>query len=158
MSSDREYSRGEWLIPSTLGMKIIPTGAGPFGMLAGGQGADLNLDGPREAYVVLGVPNHKPDPWVWMYFDKQTGVLLRRAEAGTGEKPVPPGDNPRITDFIQYRAVGDGTRSAFQFVTIGAGAARVRGIHTSIVDNGPVDDKVFIKPKTVLRFDKGLGS
>jgi hypothetical protein len=138
--------------------KIIPTAPGPFGALAGGVGPDLDLSGPREAYLVLGVPNHKPDPWVWMYFDKQSGVLLRRAEAGTGEKPNPPGDNPRITDFIQYRAVGDGTKAAFQFVTIGAGAARVRGIHISIVDNAPIDDKVFLKPKNVLRFDKGLGS
>jgi hypothetical protein len=153
---DRARARSHYQSLAVKGIhKIIPVDAGSFGILAGGRGPELALTGARDAYLVLGVPARKPDPFVWMYFDTQTGVLLRRAEAGTGATPVPPGDNPRTTDFIQYRAVGNGTRASFQFVTV-AGANRVRGIHMSIVDNDPVDDKVFIKPKNALRFDKGL--
>jgi hypothetical protein len=93
---------------------------------------------------------------VWLYFDVQTGFLLRRADAGEGDKTIPAGDSPRITDFIQYREVGDGTRMPFQFVTIGPSAARVRGVHINVTDNAPVDDKVFIKPRVGSREDKGL--
>lgn len=133
--------------------KIVPADAGHFGELAGGQGSDLFGPGARETYLVLGVPSGD-DQKVWLYFDTQTGVLLRRTDAGTGAAPTPAGDPPRITDFIQYRNVGDGTRMPFQFVTVGEN--RVRGIHISVVDNEPIDDKVFIKPKVANRPDKGL--
>jgi hypothetical protein len=136
-------------------VKLVPTAPGPWGELAGGQGPDLVPPGPRDTYLVLSVPARKPDPFAWLYFDVETGALLRRAEAGNGATPVPPGDNPRITDFIQYRAVGNGTRAPFQFVTIGADS-RVRGIHLRIVDNEPIADSMFAKPKNVNREDKGL--
>jgi hypothetical protein len=136
-------------------VKIVPTGAGPFGGLAGGEGKDLDMGGARDTYLVLGTPLKKPDPFVWLYFDTQTGFLLRRADAGTGAAPAAAGDNPRITDFIQYRAVGDGTKAPFQFVTIGKDS-RTRGVHVSIVDNQPVEDSVFLKPKVATKKDKGL--
>lgn len=135
--------------------KIVPTAPSPLGELAGGKGADLVPAGARDVYLVLGVPAGK-DSLVWLYFDTQTGFLLRRADAGEGPTPVPAGDSPRITDFIQYREVGDGTRMPFQFVTIGPNAARVRGIHISVTDNAPIDDKAFIKPRVPSRQDKGL--
>lgn len=154
---DRARMRSHYASLDTKALTtLVPTAAGPFGPLAGGEGGDLDLNGVRQVYLVLAAPNHKPDPFAWLFFDKQTGVLLRRAEAGTGASPTPPGDSPRYTDFIQYRAVGDGTRSSFQFVTVGAGAARVRGIHTKIVDNAPLDDNLFARPKNALRFDKGF--
>ena len=68
---------------------------------------------------------------------------------------MPPGDSPRVTDFLQYRDVGDGTRMPFQFVTFG-GPNRTRGVHVEVIDNAPIDDTVFIKPKVGSRQDKGL--
>ena len=134
---------------------IVPTEPGPFGQLAGGKGPDLVPPGARDAYLVLGIPAGKDSP-VWLYFDTQTGLLLRRAFAGEGPTPVPAGSPPRITDFIQYREVGDGTRMPFQFVTIGPNAARVRGVHYSVVDSAPIDDEVFVRPRVASRQDKGL--
>jgi hypothetical protein len=136
-------------------LKLAPTAAGPYGEIAGGQGPDLVPAGLRDVYLVLSVPARKPDPFAWLYFDVQTGALLRRGEAGNGSSPVAAGDSQRLTDFIQYRNVGDGTRAPFQFVTIDDNA-RVRGIHLSIVDNERLDDSVFSKPKNVRRKDKGL--
>jgi hypothetical protein len=136
-------------------IKLAPTAPGPYGELAGGQGPELVPAGLRDVYLVLSVPVRKSDPFAWLYFDVQTGALLRRGEAGTGPMPVQPGDSPRFTDFIQYRAVGDGTRSPFQFVTIDKDT-RVRGIHLSIVDNAPLDDSTFARPKNVRQKDKGL--
>jgi hypothetical protein len=134
--------------------KIVPTAAEAFGALAGGKGNDLVPAGARDTYLVLGVPAGN-DPFVWLYFDVQTGFLLRRGETGNGPTPVPPGDSPRVTDFIQYREVGDGTRMPFQFVTFGGGS-RTRGVHVEVIDNAPIDDKVFVKPKVASRQDKGL--
>jgi hypothetical protein len=153
---ERERMRSHYSsVDVKLETKLVPTEPGPNGVLAGG-GKELNLSGVRDVYVVLATPNHKPDPFVWLYFDKATGALLRRAEAGAGAAPIAMGDATRYTDFIQYRAVGDGTVSPFQFITVGAGAARVRGIHFSIVDNTPMDDKLLARPKNAMRFDKGL--
>jgi hypothetical protein len=136
-------------------VKIAPTAPGPYGELAGGQGPELVPQGLRDVYLALSVPARKSDPFAWLYFDVQTGALLRRGEAGTGAMPVAPGDSPRLTDFIQYRNVGDGTRAPFQFVTIDENA-RVRGIHLSIVDNEAIDDSAFARPRNVRRQDKGL--
>jgi hypothetical protein len=135
--------------------KIVPTEPSAHGQLAGGKGPDLVPAGARDTYLVLGIPAGK-DEASWLYFDTQTGFLLRRAFAGEGPTPIPAGGPPRITDFIQYREVGDGTRMPFQFVTIGPNATRVRGIHYDVVDNAPIDDKVFLKPKVGSRPDKGL--
>jgi hypothetical protein len=134
--------------------KIVPTEVGAFGELAGGKGADLVPAGARDTYLVYGVPAGKDAP-VWLFFDVQTGLLLRRGETGEGSTPVPPGDSPRVTDFLQYRDVGDGTKMPFQFVTFG-GPNRTRGVHVEVTDNAPIDDKVFIKPKVGSRQDKGL--
>jgi hypothetical protein len=140
-------------------LKIVPADPSSLGELAGGKGRDLIPPGPRQVYLVLSTPAHSTDPYVWLYFDTQTGALLRRAEAGKGPTPVPPGLNPRFTDFIQYRDVGDGTRATFQFVSTAAGGHQQRGVHTSILDNDPktpMPDELFILPKNVNREDKGL--
>ena len=134
--------------------KIVPTEVGAFGELAGGKGPDLVPAGARDTYMVFGVPAGKDAP-VWLFFDVQTGLLLRRGETGEGPTPAPPGDSPRVTDFLQYREVGNGTRMPFQFVTFG-GPNRTRGVHVEVIDNAPIDDKVFIKPKVGSRQDKGL--
>jgi hypothetical protein len=139
--------------------KIVPADPSSLGELAGGKGRDLIPPGPRQVYLVLSTPARSTDPYVWLYFDTQTGALLRRAEAGKGPVPVAPGTNPRFTDFIQYREVGDGTRATFQFVSTAAGGHQQRGVHTSIVDNDPntpMPDGLFTLPKNVNREDKGL--
>lgn len=136
-------------------LKIVPADPTSLGGLAGGHGHDLIPAGPRQVYLVLAVPARSGDPFVWLYFDAKTGALLRRAEAGNGAAPVPPGENPRYTDFIQYRDVGDGTRAPFQFVSTSPNSL-VRGIDVSIIDNQPVNDDIFLRPKDVRREDKGF--
>ena len=134
---------------------IVPVDAGPGGALAGGRGGDILPPGPRQAYLVLSSPKRPSDDFVWLYFDVQTGALLRRAEAGKGPAPVQAGMTARYTDFLQYRDIGDGVRAPFQFVTIAPNAEQ-RGIQTSIIDNAPVTDEAFQRPKDVRREDKGL--
>jgi hypothetical protein len=136
-------------------LPIVPMDPGSWGALAGGNGRDLIPAGARQAYLVLSVPARSGDNYAWLYFDVETGALLRRAEAGSGASPDAAGSNPRVTDFIQYRDVGDGTRAPFQFVTYGANS-QVRGVHVSITDNETIGDDVFVRPKDVRRQDKGL--
>ena len=135
--------------------QIVQAEPGRFGALAGGEGPELVGPSPREVYLTLGVPARQGDMFQWLHFDTETGLLLRRADAGTGATPIPAGDTTRIVDFIQYRAVGNGTVMPFQFVTQTPNT-RVRGIHTAIEDNAPIDDSTFVKPKSATRQDKGL--
>jgi hypothetical protein len=149
----RNYQRFE-----LKGMKtIFQPAAMPVGALAGGKGADIVPAGTaRETYLVLGAP-HKGDGWHWLYFDTQTGLLLRMTDAGEGSAPIPAGNTARIVDFLQFRQVGNGTIAPFQFVNQGP-ETRVRGVHVDMQDNVPMDDKMFVKPPNSLREDKGLGS
>jgi hypothetical protein len=138
-------------------LKIVPADPSSVGGLAGGKGRDLIPPGPRQAYLVLATPARSTDDYVWLYFDTETGALLRRADAGKGPTPVAPGTSPRFTDFIQYREVGDGTRATFQFVSTAAGGSQQRGVHTSIVDNDaktPMPDELFNRPYDVNNMDK----
>lgn len=134
---------------------IVPAAPGAYGALAGGVGHDVIAAGPRATWLVLSVPARPTDSYAWLYFDVATGALLRRAEAGRGPVPILAGLNTRFTDFIQYRAVGDGTRAPFQFVSFSPNAQQ-RAVHTSIKDNLPLADSTFARPKDVRRKDKGL--
>lgn len=136
-------------------IKIVPEGPGAAGDLAGGRGGDLVPPGPRSAYLVLSVPVRPSDSYTWLYFDTATGALLRREDAGKGPKASQPGLSARHTDFIQYRDVGDGTRSPFQFVSVEPDSV-VRGVAESIVDNQTIADEKFVRPIDVRRQDKGL--
>ncbi|HUO21813.1 MAG TPA: hypothetical protein VMU59_04790 [Caulobacteraceae bacterium] len=135
--------------------RIIPESPGAAGALAGGRGGDLVPDGPRQAYLVLSSPLRPNDIYMWLYFDTETGALLRREEAGKGPAPTPPGLNTRHTDFVQYREVGDGTRAPFQFISIEPNT-EVHGVEVRIVDNDPIGDDQFVRPNDVHRQDKGL--
>jgi len=138
-------------------LKIVPADPSSVGGLAGGKGRDLIPPGPRQVYLVLSTPARSTDDYDWLYFDTETGALLRRADAGKGPKPITPGVTPRFTDFIQYREVGDGTRATFQFVSTAAGGSQQRGVHTSIVDNDPktpMPDDLFNRPYDVNNEDK----
>lgn len=149
----RNYERFE-----VKGMKtIFQPAALPVGAIAGGKGADIVPAGSaRETYLVLGVP-HKGDGWHWLYFDTQTGLLLRFTDAGEGATPAAAGNTQRIVDVLQYRQVGNGTIAPFQFVNQGP-ETRVRGVHIRMEDNVPMDDAIFLKPKNSLREDKGFSS
>jgi len=152
--------------------KIFQPPAGPIGEMAAGKGPDVVPDyRAREAYLLLSVPIDGND-YEWLYFDTQTGVLLRLAGAAIprGEQPfiyagegdangrfTAAGFTSRVTDMLQYRKVGDGTIMPFQFVDQGP-ETRVRGVTVNVVDNASLDDGVFIKPKNAFRGDKGFGA
>ncbi len=150
---------------------IFQPASGPVGDVAGGQGPDIVPSGEaRETYLLLGVPAKAGDDYEWLYFDTKTGLLLRFASAGNNPNwPNSPltnstgpatltaaGNSPRIVDLLQYRKVGDGTVAPFQFVNQGP-ETRVRGVILKMVDNAPVKDRVFTRPKNTLKADKGLG-
>lgn len=134
-------------------IQMVPYQLGPGAALAGGKGGDLFLPGPRQAYLVLSVPARSTDQYAWLYFDVQSGALLRRADAGNGPVPIEPGMTHESTDFLQYRDIGDGTRAPFQYVT--SGPRENRGVFTSVVDNTPIVDEDLRRPKDTLREDKG---
>jgi hypothetical protein len=152
--------------------KIFQPAAGPIGEMASGKGPDIIPDyRAREAYLLLSIPNEGND-YEWLYFDTQTGLLLRlgganipRGEqafiyAGEGDangKFTAAGFTSRVTDFLQYRKVGDGTIMPFQFVDQSA-ETRVRGVTVNAVDNAPLEDSVFTKPKNAFRGDRGFGT
>ena len=152
--------------------KIFQPAALPVGEVAGGQGPDIIPAGSaRDTYLLLGVPAKASDDYQWLYFDTKTGLLLRFASAGNNpnwpnppladsagpKKLSPAGDSPRIVDLIQYRQVGDGTVMPFQFVNQGP-ETRVRGVISNVLENVPVADSVFTRPKNSLKSDKGFGS
>jgi hypothetical protein len=130
-------------------LKIVQPPVSAYGALAGGIGKDLVGTGPRDAYLVLAVAAREGDDGAWLIFDKETGALLRR-QHDDDQMPGPPSQNTRFTSFLQYREVGDGTVAPFQFETQASNAI-VRGVHTKIEDNTPVDDKVFARPKSALK-------
>jgi hypothetical protein len=137
-------------------MKIVTPEASVYGALAGGTAPDLVPSGQiRDAYLVAATPTRQGDNAAWLMFDKESGALIRRMHDGSPDLKAP-GENRIFTSYVQYRAVGDGTRMPFQFITQNPNGSRVRGIHTKVEDNAPIDDKTFIKPKNALRDDKGL--
>jgi hypothetical protein len=152
--------------------KIYQPPASAVGEMAGGQGPDIIPAGEaRDTYLLLGVPAAPQDDYTWLYFDTRTGLLLRFASGGNNPNwPNSPLDNssnptqlaaagnsPRIVDLLNYRKVGDGTVAPFQFVNQGP-ETRVRGLIMTMVENSPVEDTVFLRPKNSLRSDKGLGT
>ena len=153
--------------------KIFRPPAGPVGEMAGGVGPDLLPDDrARDAYLVLTRAKDGSDT-AWLYFDAETGLLLRYSNAALprGEQPfihggydgevpgthVAAGFGSRAVDFLQYRRVGDGTIMPFQFVTQ-TPITRVRGVTVTVVDNAPIPDSVFLKVKNAFRGDRGFGA
>lgn len=151
--------------------KIFQPTASAVGEMAGGEGPDIIPAGQaRDTYLLLAVPAKAGDDYQWLYFDTKTGLLLRFASAGDNPnwpnsplagtpdatKLATAGNTARIVDLIQYRKVGDGTVEPFQFVNQGPDT-RVRGVTVNVLENAPVDDRVFLRPKNSLRSDKGFG-
>jgi hypothetical protein len=99
----------------------------------------------RDAYLVVGIPQgDKPES---LYFDTQTGLLLRKQTV----LPTPIGDSPYQMDFDDYRDTGSGVK--FPFVihmspsnprTELAPEATLRV--SAVKDNAPIEDSKFAKP------------
>jgi hypothetical protein len=99
----------------------------------------------RDAYLVVGVP--QGDTPESLYFDTQTGLLLRKRTV----LQTPVGDSPFQTDFEDYRDTGSGVK--FPFVmhmspanprTELAPTATLRV--TKVEDNAPIENARFAKP------------
>jgi outer membrane lipoprotein-sorting protein len=99
----------------------------------------------RDAYLVVGVPQgDKPES---LYFDTQTGLLLRKQTV----LPTPIGDSPFQMDFEDYRDTGSGVKIPFVIHmnpanprTELAPTATLR--ITKVEDNTAIDDAKFVKP------------
>jgi hypothetical protein len=99
----------------------------------------------RDAYLVVGVPQGEPPES--LYFDTQTGLLLRKQTILT----TPIGGSPFQTDFDDYRDTGSGVKVPFLIHMNPATArtelapeARLRV--TTVEDNKVIDDAKFAKP------------
>src|SRR5947207_8861896 len=99
----------------------------------------------RDAYLVVGIPRgDKPES---LYFDTQTGLLLRKQTV----LPTPIGDSPYQVDFDDYRDTGSGVKFPFLIQmnpsnprTELAPSATLRV--TKVQDNAPIEDSKFVKP------------
>jgi len=99
----------------------------------------------RDAYVVFGRP--QGDSPERLYFDTQTGLLLRRARV----LPTPLGNIPLNTDYADYRDTGSGVKFPYLITmdpanadTVLTAVATMRV--TKVQDNAPVDNSKFAKP------------
>ena len=120
----------------------------------GATGLDLNLKSrytrfavrrtekveARDAYVVFGFKQQAGAPADWLYFDTQTGLLLRLVEFNAS----PLGNDPTYTDYHDYRKVG-GVKYPFNIERYTMAA--FTSISTQKVqDNVPMDASKFAKP------------
>jgi len=94
----------------------------------------------RDAYLVVGMPaGDLPEQ---LYFDKETGLLVRKGTA----TPTAFGDYAVQTDFEDYRDVG-GVKYPYVVRTIGVSPADSTTTYVERVENNPaVDNVTFVKP------------
>jgi len=94
--------------------------------------------GDKEAYVLLGITPGQPP--VRLYFDKDSGLLLRQLRF----VETPLGRNPTRIDYADYRDA-DGVKIPYQWTV-----ARPGGRFTIQIDqvqsNVPIDDSKFAQP------------
>jgi photosynthetic reaction center cytochrome c subunit len=99
----------------------------------------------RDAYLVVGVPQgDKPES---LYFDTQTGLLLRKQTV----LPTPIGDSPFQMDFEDYRDTGSGVKIPFVIHMNPANprtelAPNATLRITKVEDNTAIDNAKFVKP------------
>ena len=99
----------------------------------------------RDAYLVVGVPQgDKPES---LYFDTQTGLLLRKQTV----LPTPIGDSPFQMDFEDYRDTGSGVKVPFVIHMNPANARTELAPNatlrvTKVEDNVAIDNAKFAKP------------
>lgn len=103
--------------------------------------------GDHDAYMVVGQREGKTP--LRLYFDEQTGLLVRLVRFG--ETPL--GRLPTQIDYADYREV-DGVKIPFRWTL-----ARPSGLFTiqvsEVKDNVPVDDAKFAKPPAPPMGEKG---
>jgi photosynthetic reaction center cytochrome c subunit len=94
----------------------------------------------RDAYVVYAFKQAGAPP-DWLYFDTQTGLLLRLVEFNA----TPLGNDPTYTDYHDYRNVGGGLKYPFQVDRYGMAAFTTISVQ-KVQNNAPVDSSKFSKP------------
>ena len=99
----------------------------------------------RDAYVVVGRP--QGDSPERLYFDTQTGLLLRRSSA----LPTPLGNIPLDVNYADYRDTGNGAKFPYLITMDPANGDTVLTVSTTIrvtkvQDNAPIDNSKFAKP------------
>jgi photosynthetic reaction center cytochrome c subunit len=94
--------------------------------------------GEQSAYVVFALRQGQPP--VQLYFDQQSGLLLR--ELRYAESPL--GLNPTQIDYADYRDV-DGVKTPFRW-TIARPGGRFTIQLEQVKQNVPIDDAKFVKP------------
>lgn len=99
--------------------------------------SEEKIDG-REAYLVRGVEEGRPP--LQLYFDKQTGLLLRLVRYAQS----PLGLNPTQIDYADYREA-DGVKVPFRW-TMSRAANRFTIQVEQMQQNVPVDDAKFTAP------------
>jgi len=104
------------------------------------------VDG-RDAYVVIGTP--QGDTPERLYFDTQTGLLLRKWAV----LPTPVGNSPSEVSHGDYRDTGSGVKFPYLITLYPANArselattATIRV--TKVQDNAPIDASKFAKPES----------
>ena len=99
----------------------------------------------HDAYVVVGVP--QGDSSEWLYFDTQSGLLLRKVTV----LPTPAGNSPFQTDFDDYRDTGSGVKFPF-LIQMNPATPRTELAPnatlrvTKVQDNASIEDSRFAKP------------
>jgi photosynthetic reaction center cytochrome c subunit len=94
--------------------------------------------GDKEAWVLLGITPGQPP--VKLYFDKDTGLLLRQVRYA--ETPV--GRYPTQVDYADFREA-DGIKIPFRWTIARPGNAFTIQV-SEVQQNVPVDDSKFAKP------------
>jgi photosynthetic reaction center cytochrome c subunit len=97
------------------------------------------IDG-KDAVVVFGFKQAGAPP-DWLYFDTQSGLLLRLAEFN----PTALGNDPTYTDYSDYRDVGGGLKYPFEVDRYGMAAFTTIKVQ-KVQNNAPVDSSKFNKP------------
>jgi hypothetical protein len=101
----------------------------------------------HDAYMVVGVP--QGDTAEWLYFDTQSGLLLRKVTV----LPTPAGNSPYQVDFDDYRDTGSGVKFPF-LIQMNPATPRTELAPnatlrvTKVQDNAPIEDSKFAKPAT----------
>jgi len=100
----------------------------------------------RDAYVVIATP--QGDLPERLYFDTQTGLLVRKETA----LPTPLGNNPTQVNYEDYRDTGSGVKFPYLITIYPANEDSVPAtnatIHvTKVQDNAPLDNTKFAKPE-----------
>jgi hypothetical protein len=105
-------------------------------------------DVKRDTWLMEGYVTAEDVP-EYMYFDVETGFLLRRLNGN----PTIFGPNYQQIDFSDYRDVGTGTMVPFLHINQHYDE-RSRETVLLVTDNVPIDDSVFATPKTMRRYER----